>query len=159
MHVIKKKLLFNVCLVGQMNYGHFVPWTFRTQDDSYPGWTIHTQRFGHFVPKVWTIRTQGLDISYPRAERFVPKGWTFVPNAVLIFCIWFGIFASKIVRFIQPIECWWIRTHFFYSFPILDLVFYTCIYTSMYDFSRISHWKSYDMNGLVQTEWNILEWL
>ena len=52
MHVIKKKLLFNDCLVGQINYGRFVSWMFRTQDDSYPIWTIRIQRFGRFVPKI-----------------------------------------------------------------------------------------------------------
>ena len=49
--------------------GRLVPKTIRTQDDSYPGWTIRTQRFGRFVSKVWTIRTQGLVVSYPRAGR------------------------------------------------------------------------------------------
>ena len=72
-----------------VKYGRFVPWTFRTQDDSYPGWTIHTQRFGRFVSKVWTNRTQGLGVSYPRAGRFIPKGWMFVPNAFFFFFFFF----------------------------------------------------------------------
>ena len=117
---------------------------------SYPGWTIRTQRFGRFVPKIWTIRTQGLafrteglDVSYPMFFFF----FFFFFNFLYLL----GIFASKIVRLIQPIECWSIRIHFC-SFPILDLVFLTCIYSPMYDFPRISHCKSYDMNGLAQTE-------
>ena len=42
--------------------------TFCTLDVSYPrrfypGWTLRTQRFGRFVPKVWTFRTQVLVVS------------------------------------------------------------------------------------------------
>ena len=90
---------------------------FRTQDDSYPGWTIRTQWFRHLA-KGWTFRTQELAILY--AMHFF-----------LNFYIIFGIFASKIVRFIQPMECWSIRT-LFCSFPILDLVFFTCMYSPIY---------------------------
>ena len=57
-HVIKRKLLFIGCLVN----GRFVPWTFVPK-------TIRTQA-GRFVPS-------GLDVSYPKSGRFVPKGWTF----------------------------------------------------------------------------------
>ena len=116
-----------------------VPKTIRTQDDSYPGWTIRTKRFGRFVSKVWTIRTQGLDVSYPRAGRFVPKGWTFVLNAFfLIFCIWFGIFASKIVRFIQPVECWSIRTRFLFISHSWFGLFYTYLFTNIWFFSYLT---------------------
>ena len=52
------RIYINLSLVLFGNYGRFVPLAFRTQDDSYPGWTIRTQWFGRFVPKVWTIRTQ-----------------------------------------------------------------------------------------------------
>ena len=78
--------------------GPFVPWTFRTQDVSYPGRIIRTQRFRRFVPIVWTIRTQGLDDSYP------------------MFCFFnfyslFGHFVPQLVGFIQPVGGWSIRTH------------------------------------------------
>ena len=114
---------------------------------------------GCFVPK--TIRIQvgrfipsGLDVSYPKSGRFVPKDWTvrtqglYVSYPVLfflIFCFWFDVFASKLVSLLSvgrfvPIFC---------SFPILDLVFFTCIYSPMCDFSRISHCKSYEMNRFL----------
>ena len=127
MHVIKKKLLFNGCLVD----ARFVPWTFvpkapwrrfvPTLDDSYPG--------------VWTFRTQSLDDSYPRAGRFVPKGWTFRTQCFfLIFCIWFGIFASKIVRCIQPVEWWSIRTHFLFISHSWFSLFYMHLFTNVWFF-------------------------
>ena len=76
MHVIKKKLLFNGCLVD----GRFVTWTFIPK-------AIRTQA-GRFV-------SSDLDVSYPKSGRFVPKGWTFrtqgldvsYPMPFLIFCI------------------------------------------------------------------------
>ena len=108
-------------------------WAFRTLDVSY-------QR--RFVPRlddsyqaVWTFRTQSLDDSYPRAWRCVPKAERFVPSAFLIFCIWFGVFASKIVRFIQPTECWLIRTHFLFIYHTWFGLF-TCIYSPMYKLSK-----------------------
>ena len=81
-------------------------------DVSYPGRfvpkTIHTQ-VGRFVPS-------GLDVSYAKFGRFVPKGWTFRTQwfFYFIFCAWFGIFASKSVKFIQPIDCWSIRNPFIF---------------------------------------------
>ena len=45
------------------------------QDVSYPGRFV--PRLDDSYPEVWTFRTQSLDDSYPRAGRFVPKGWTF----------------------------------------------------------------------------------
>ena len=122
--------------------GRFVPKTIR-----FSGRMIRTQRFGRFVPTVWTIRTQGLDISYPRAVRFVP-------NAFLIFCIWSGIFASKIVRFIQPIECWLIRTYFLFishtwivfCFFLLLLLFYMDLFTNVWFFWVKDSWIAVKLN-------------
>ena len=94
-----------VCIL-EKGAGRFVPWTFRTQDFSYPGWTIRTQRFERFEPKVWTIRTQGLDDSYPKAGRFV--------SSVLNFFSSFGLFVPQIVKFIRPVQGWTIRTHFLF---------------------------------------------
>ena len=48
--------------------GRFVLKSFRN-----PGWSFHT-------PNLWSFRTQGLVVSYPRAGRFVP---------------WFGHFVNK----------------------------------------------------------------
>ena len=106
------------------NYGRYVPWTFRKEDDSYP--------VDDSYPTVWTFRTQSLDDSHTRYRCSVPKGWTVrTPNAFfLIFCIWFGIFAPKIVRFILPVECWSISSiiclfisHTWFS-PFLHVLFH-----------------------------------
>ena len=99
-------------------------------------WIMDVSYPGRFVHK--TIRTQvgrfvssGLDVSYPKPGRFVPRSWMFrnqgldvlYPMFLLIFRIWFGIFAFKIVRFIQPIECWSIPTHLVFHFLYLSSSF------------------------------------
>ena len=139
---------FGVLNYGLSYTGRFVSKTIRTQ-------------VGRFVPS-------GLDVSYPKPGRFISKDWMFrtqgldvsYPMLFLIFYIWFDIFASKIIRFIYPFECWSIIIHFC-SFPILDLVFlFTCIYSPMCDFSHISHCKSYEL-VLISTRlhcWWTLAW-
>ena len=111
---------------------------------------VHDTNYGRFVPK--TIHTQvgwfvpsGLDFSYPKFGRFVPIGWTFRIQcffffffSFLIFCIWFGIFASKIVRFVQPVECWSIRTHFLFISHTRFGLFYMYLCTNVWFFSYLS---------------------
>ena len=128
-------------------------------DVSYPGCfvpkTIRTQ-VGRFVTKGWTFRTQGLDVSYPMFFClffflllllfffFFVFLFVFLISVFdLVFRITVDLFSLLNVGRFVPIFC---------SFLILDLVFFTCIYSSVCDFSRISHCKSYEMNGLAETE-------
>ena len=123
---LDKLTLYGNILMTMMlleHYGRFVPWTFRTQDDSYPCSTIHTQLFGRFVPKIWVCHTQGRDVSYP------------MPFFNFLYLIWYFLIQNCKI---YPIEYWSILTHFC-SFPILDLVFFYMysIYLPMCDFSII----------------------
>ena len=93
-------------------------------------------RLDDSYPAVWTFRTQSLDDSYPRAGRFVPNVFFFF--FFLIFWIWVGIFASKIVRFIQPIECWSIRTHFLFISHSWFGLFYMYLFTNAWFFSYLT---------------------
>ena len=100
-------------------------WTFRTLDVSYPRRFV--PRLDDSYPAVWTFRTQSMDDSYPSAGRFVPKGWTFRTQwFFFLFSVFDLVFSLKL--FIQPNECWSIRTHvLFISHAWFDLLYmYLC---------------------------------
>ena len=144
MHVIKKKncclmVVWSVRWIMDVSYlGRFVPKTIHTQVGRFvpSGLDVSYPKSGKFIPKGWTFRTQGLDVSYPMAGRSYPM---FV---FLIFCIWLGVFASKIVRLIQPIECWSIRTHFLFIshtwFGLFFFFFFMYLFTNVWFFSSLT---------------------
>ena len=120
-----------------------------TQDDSYP--------------EVWTFRTQSLDDSYPRAERFAPNVFFF-----FFFFFFFnfyslsGLFVPQTVRFIQPVDGWTIHSQCFlflisilclvFSYPkVEDLLAYLGLLVS-YPFLFISHtWYGFFVPKFVMT--------